>query len=275
MHPYSQTMFDLTGRVAIITGGAGTLGRQYALTLASAGASIVVADIDEVKTNAVAAELPRTDGARHIGLRLNVADPESVRKGFSVVEKEYGRLDILINNAGVSGKFSPANVAPTFENYPLEEWRNALDINLTGMFLCAQAAGPIMKRGGGGSIINVSSTYGLVSPDQRLYQQDAHPEKTFIKPISYSVSKSGVLNFTRYLATYYAADGVRVNTLTPGGVDDGTLSEEFRKKYSDRTPLKRMADPVDYNGAVLYLSSDASRYMTGANVVVDGGWTAW
>lgn len=275
MNSYKKTLFDLEKKVAIITGGTGTLGSQYARTLASAGAHTVIADLDESKCTALAKEINDQYGAEAMGVQMDVSNQNSVNSAINKIIKHFNSIDILINNAGVSGKFNPTNIAPTFENYPLEEWQKATDVNITGMLLCAQAVGMIMKQQQHGVIINVSSTYGLVSPDQRIYTKDNEPDKVFIKPISYCVTKSAVLNFTRYLATYYAPYGIRVNTLTPGGVDDGSLDDEFKRKYSDKTPLGRMANPTDYNGAILYLCSDASQYMTGANLIVDGGWTAW
>ena len=191
------------------------------------------------------------------------------------VSAERGGVDILVNNAAIDPKFDRQHAgehASSFENYPLELWNESVAVNLTGMFLCAQAvAGPMLERGGG-VIVNVASTYGLVGPDQRIYERENG--RTAYKPVSYAVTKSGVIGLTRYLATYWAGKNIRVNTLTPGGVfldhDD-----EFVRLYSSRTPLGRMARRDEYCAALLFLVSDASSYMTGSNLVVDGGWTAW
>jgi 2-deoxy-D-gluconate 3-dehydrogenase len=190
----------------------------------------------------------------------------------------FSRLDILVNSAAQDPKFDPQhlltvrNTPPAFEEFPLDAWKQALEVNLTGSFLCCQAAVQQMLSQGGGVIINISSIYGLVRPDQRIYQSVG--ETPQYKPVYYSVTKAGFQGLTRYMATYYAGKNIRVNTLTPGGVYDGH-SDEFVQAYSARTVLGRMAQPDELNGALLFLASDASSYMTGANLVVDGGWTAW
>lgn len=268
-------LFSLKNRVALITGGAGTLGKQYGATLAAAGAHVVIGDISLESCQKVAEQISHESGNEALGVELDVSNHESVKRAFAAVTKKYSHIDVLINNAGVSGKYTAQNVAPTFTDYPLSEWEKAFAVNITGMFLCAQEALKHMLVQHNGIIVNISSTYGIVGPDQRIYEKDAETSPGFIKPVSYAVTKSAVLNFTRYLATLYAKDGIRVNTLSPGGVDDGTLDDEFKKKYSDKTPLARMARPDEYNGAMLFLCSPASSYMTGANLIVDGGWTAW
>jgi len=258
--------FDVRGRVVIVTGGAGLLGAEYARALAAAGALPVIADIDARRARRVAASL---DGALAVG--VDVTDPASVRRMVARVLRSRGRIDALVNNAALDPKFDPLNAtrhANSFEDFPLDLWNRGLAVDLTGMFLCSQAVAPAMLRQGQGVIVNVSSTYGLVGPDQRLYESGAY------KPVVYSVTKSAVLGFTRYLAAYWAGKGLRVNALTPGGVYNGH-DDEFVRRYSSRTPLGRMADKSEYCGALLFLLSDASSYMTGANLVVDGGWTAW
>lgn len=274
MNPYQDTLFDLTNQTIIVTGGTGTLGRQYCQTLASAGANVVIADLDMETCDKLAKEITKS-GGRAIGVATDISNQTSVQNMVKLTLNAFGHIDILINNAGISGKFAPQNAAPTFENYPLEEWERALAVNITGMFICSQEVGRHLSAQQHGAIINVSSTYGLVGPDQRIYKKDSEPEKVFIKPVSYSATKSAVINFTRYLASYYGSSNVRVNTLTPGGVNDGSLDEEFIRKYSERTPLGRMAQPTDYNAAILFLCSKGASYMTGNNIVVDGGWTAW
>ncbi len=267
--------FDLSGRVAIATGGAGLLGAEFCRTLAEAGAAVVVADIDQSAAFKIARQL-EDSGFRAIGSGLDVTCPESTQGMVEQTLKEFGRLDILVNSAALDPKFDPQHVGPgssgAFEDYPLEAWKQALDVNLTGMFLACQAAVHPMLSQGGGVIINLCSIYGLAGPDQRLYQREDQPPR--YKPVYYSVTKAGVLGLTNYLATYYAGKNIRVNALTPGGVFNGH-DEEFLKAYSARSVMGRMAEKDEMNGALLFLASDASAYMTGANLVVDGGWTTW
>jgi NAD(P)-dependent dehydrogenase (short-subunit alcohol dehydrogenase family) len=269
--------FDLNGRVIIITGGAGLLGREYVLALVQVGACVVVADIDGDGATRVAESAAASAAGRSLGVQTDISDQASVARLVERTLSAFGRIDGLVNNAAIDPKFdshSAQQHVVTFENYPLELWNQSLAVNLTGMFLCAQAVAPTMLAQGQGVIVNVSSMYGLVGPDQRLYEHDnPHVPKTF-KPVTYSVTKSAVFGFTRYLATYWAGKGIRVNTLTLGGVFNDH-SEEFLRRYTARTPLGRMADRSEYCGALLFLLSDASSYMTGSNLVVDGGWTAW
>ena len=270
-------MFDLAGRVAVLTGGAGLLGRQYTRTLLEAGAKVVVADVQpELATSAAAAAVAEA-GGEAIGWGLDVRQKSDVDKMAAAVKSRFGRIDILINNAAIDPKFDTAVAAQqsyTFEEYPLQLWQQSLDVNLTGAFLCSQAVGKVMVAQKRGAIVNICSTYGVVAPDQRLYQRAGEAEQTLFKPAPYAVTKAGIAHLTRYLAAYWGGCGIRVNTLTPGGVSN-SQDDEFVTKYSARTPLGRMADKSEMNGAMLFLVSDASSYMTGANLVVDGGWTAW
>jgi len=265
--------FSLNGRTALVTGGAGLLGAEFCRTLAEAGASVGVADLAGDRAPAVAAGLKGLPGiARPVG--LDVTRPESVQSAVDDVVAAFGRLDILVNSAALDPKFDPSQVGRhtnAFEDYPLEAWNQALAVNLTGMFLCSQAAARQMLHQGGGVIINICSTYGLVGPDQRIYERPGQPAQ--FKPVYYSVTKAGVLGMTRYLATYYAGKSIRVNALTPGGVYN-EHDETFERNYSARTVLGRMARKEEMNGALLFLASEASSYMTGANLIVDGGWTA-
>ncbi len=263
--------FRLTGRVALVTGGAGLLGAEFCRTLAGAGASVGVADLAVHKAAAVAKGLP--GAARPV--EMDVTGPESVQRAVDDVVAAFGRLDILVNSAALDPKFDPSQTgqhASAFEDYPLESWNQALAVNLTGVFLCSQMAARQMLRQGSGVIVNICSTYGLVGPDQRIYEQPGQPAQ--FKPAYYSVTKAGILGMTRYLATYFAGRNIRVNALTPGGVYNDH-DEAFVRNYSARTVLGRMARKDEMNGALLFLASDASSYMTGANLVVDGGWTAW
>lgn len=194
---------------------------------------------------------------------------------MNAVVKGFGRIDVLVNNAAIDPKFDRHAVADrqvTFEEFPLQAWNEALAVNVTGMFLCAQAVSKPMLAQGGGVVINVSSMYGMVGPDQALYRETG--AAAAFKPVTYSVTKSAVYGLTKYLATYWAGKNIRVNTLTLGGVENDQ-TPGFVERYAARTPLGRMAHPNEYCGALLFLASDASSYMTGSNLVVDGGWTAW
>jgi 2-deoxy-D-gluconate 3-dehydrogenase len=269
--------FNLAGKVAVVTGGAGLLGREFCRTLAEAGASVVVADIDQKATYQIARQLEEA-GHKAIGSGLDVTCPESTQGMVEQTLKEFRRLDILVNSAALDPKFDPDALAKgitpgRFEDYPLDQWNTALNVNLTGMFLVTQACvRPMLEQGKRGSIINICSTYGLNGPDQRIYVKGG--KRLAFKPVYYTVTKAGVLGFTKYLATYYAGTEIRVNALTPGGVYNNH-DETFVQNYSAKTILGRMAHKDEMNGALLFLASEASSYMTGGNVVVDGGWTAW
>jgi len=269
----SENLFDLEGRVIVLTGGAGLLGGRYTAALSRAGARVVVADLDGEAAARLAASVP---GGRAIAVPTDVTDDLSVRRLREVVLDSFGRVDGLVNNAALDPKFEKGDEEAhrdDFENHPLDLWRRALDVNVTGAFLCARTFAPALTESGGGSIVNIASIYGMVGPDQRIYHDGASgPPRT--KPAFYSVSKSALFGFTRYLAAYYAGRPLRVNTLTLGGVENDHESG-FVQRYSARTPMGRMAHRDEYCGALVFLLSDASSYMTGANLVVDGGWTAW
>jgi NAD(P)-dependent dehydrogenase (short-subunit alcohol dehydrogenase family) len=272
-----QKKFDLTGRVAVVTGGVGLLGAEFCRTLAEAGASIVVVDLDASASQATADTLKK-NGHRALAVPADITRPDSVNAMVEKVLAEFGRLDILVNSAALDPKFDAEAVkkgmAPgAFEDYPLDQWNAAMSVNLTGMFLVTQACvKPMIAQGKKGSIINICSTYGLNGPDQRIYVKDG--QRVAFKPVYYTVTKAGVMGFTKYLAAYYAGTEIRVNALTPGGVFNNH-EDYFVKNYSAKTILGRMANKDEMNGALLFLASDASSYMTGNNVVVDGGWTAW
>lgn len=267
--------FGLDGRVAIITGGAGLLGSRYAHVLARAGANVVVADIQGEQARALAQQVTEESGVKAIGVETDVSQQDSVRAMVDEVMEAFSKVDVLVNNAALDPKFDREGQerhGQRFETLPLEVWQEALAVNVTGMFLCAQAVVPAMLEQGKGVIVNVSSTYGLVGPDQRLYQREGLAPQ--FKPVTYTVSKAAALGLTKYLATYFVGTDIRVNTLTPGGVYAGH-DDEFVQRYSARTVLGRMAEADEMASALLFLVSDASSYMTGANLVVDGGWTAW
>jgi len=273
--------FSLADRVAIVTGGTGLLGVEFCRTLAEAGARVVIADLNADAVSQLATSMIQS-GYHVMGIATDITQPESVSNLLDETLSGFGRLDILVNSAALDPKFDPPSldkmakqgaVSGAFEDYPLDTWKAALEVNLTGMFLCCQAAvKPMLAQGKKGSIINICSTYGLVGPDQRIYQRDGR--QTSYKPVYYSVTKAGVLGLTRYLSAYYAGTEIRVNALTPGGVYN-SHDETFLNAYSARTIMGRMANKDEMNGALLFLASDASSYMTGSNLVVDGGWTAW
>ena len=241
---------------------------------------MVIGDLDGPRARALADEL---DPSRALGTALDVADEASVQATVRQAAERFGRLDILVNNAaltvrGGSERLSPADYFAPFETYKREVWEQAVAVNLTGMLLCAQAAGRQMlaQQPAGGVIVNVSSTYGVVGPDQRLYEgvKSPYADTGFNTPVSYAVTKTAVLGLTRYLATYWGRQNIRVNALTPHGVFDNH-DQTFVSNFEYRSPLGRMARNDEYRGALLFLVSDASSYMTGANLIVDGGWTAW
>jgi len=267
--------FSMDGQVAVVTGGAGLLGRQFCRTLAQAGAGVVVADLNRITAITLSENLEK-DGYAAMGVGVDVTDPVSTEEMVAAALNRFGRLDVLVCSAALDPKFDAEHQAQqasnAFETYPLDAWRQALDVNLTGMFLCAQAAVKPMLEQNHGVIINICSTYGLVGPDQRIYERPGQPQQ--FKPVYYSVTKAGVLGLTRYLATYYAGKNIRANALTPGGVFN-QHQEPFLSNYSYRTIMGRMAEQDEMNGALLFLASEASSYMTGGNLVVDGGWTAW
>jgi NAD(P)-dependent dehydrogenase (short-subunit alcohol dehydrogenase family) len=274
-HQLFDSLFDLTGDVAIVTGGAGRLGREYAHTLAAAGATVAVFDLPGVVGNWGAEFSERGITVRGV----DIVDREAVQAAMSDVAHTLGTPTILVNNAGLGA--SPVGAAlenGPFEDYPEAAWDTMIDSHLKGTFFVTQAFLRAFRAAAAatrhGSIINVSSTYGVVTPDQSLYEYRRREGVQYFKPVGYSVAKSGVLNFTRWLAEYCAPLNVRVNTLVPGGVREEGHAPEFVAEYEKRTPLGRMAQASDYNGAVLFLASRASSYMTGAMVVVDGGWTA-
>jgi NAD(P)-dependent dehydrogenase (short-subunit alcohol dehydrogenase family) len=275
----ASELFSLRGKVAVVTGALGLLGREHCHALAEAGADIVATDLDRDACVAFAEEMTekRADaGNRAMGIGANVTDRDSVRALLDAALEKFGRVDVLVNNAAINDMFENPAMAgelSKFENYPLEMFQRSLDVNVTGMFLCSQIIGAEMARAGSGSIINVASTYGIVAPDQSLYRRPDGTQ-TFYKSAAYPVTKGAVISFTRFLAAYWGERNIRVNALSPGGVEN-SQDEYFIRQYSARTPLGRMARPNDYQGALIFLASDASAYMTGANLVVDGGWTCW
>jgi NAD(P)-dependent dehydrogenase (short-subunit alcohol dehydrogenase family) len=273
----ARDLFELDGRVAVITGGAGLLGVQHAGAIAAAGGIPVLLDVSPERAEAAAAEVRERYGvaASHIVADITLA--EGVRAACGETFERYGRVDILINNAANNPKLE--NTSETnfsrFENFPLSQWQADIDVGLTGAFLCSQFFGSRMAKAGRGVILNIASDLAVIAPDQRLYRQPGVPEHLQpVKPVTYSIVKSALVGLTRYLATYWADKGVRVNAISPGGVYNGQ-PDDFVARLSNLIPMQRMAGIGEYQGAILFLCSDASSYMTGANLIVDGGRTCW
>lgn len=264
--------FRLDGKVAVVTGGVGILGKGYCRALADAGANVVVADLDAQTCADVAAELSRESGSQVVGKAVDLASEADIKGWADAIYEEFGQVDVLINNAAAKaeGFFAP------MEEYRLDTWQKVMDVNVTAIFLTIREIGSRMAKKGTGSIINVSSIYGVVGPDQRIYEGSWYEELggAINTPMIYSASKGAVISMTRYLATYWGKDGVRTNTLTPGGVASGQ-NEEFDSRYSNRVPMGRMAKADEMIGAMLFLASDESSYVNGQNIIVDGGLTAW
>jgi NAD(P)-dependent dehydrogenase (short-subunit alcohol dehydrogenase family) len=264
-------LFSLAGKTAVVTGACGLLGQNHCQALAEAGAQVVAADLHEESCMQLAGRL----GDLHMGLGVDVTDPASLEQARLKILGRYERIDVLVNNAAINDMFENPTLGSKqsmFEHYPIGMWDRSWKVNVSGVFLSSQILGGVMAEQGNGSIINIASTYGIVAPDQSIYRNE-EGEQTFYKSPSYPVTKSAVIGFTKFLAAYWGPKGVRVNALSPGGVENGQ-DEYFKNNYSKKTLLGRMAAPSDYKGAVVFLASDASVYMTGANLVVDGGWTA-
>jgi len=267
--------FDLAGRSALITGGGGLLGVAHATALAEIGAHVVLADIDATALDHAADHLiGQGYAAQTSTIIMDVTDTTSIAAAQSELSGQGHAIDILINNAAIDAKVDGAGGIKDggrLESFPLAEWQRQMDVGLTGAFLCAQTFGSAMAARGDGVILNISSDLSVIAPDQRLYAEANLPaEQQAKKPVTYSVIKTGLIGLTRYLASYWAADGVRVNALSPGGVENGQ-GEAFVQRLSDLIPLGRMAARDEYAGAVQFLCADAARYMTGQNIVIDGG----
>ncbi len=272
-------LFNLRACTALVTGGAGLLGAKFVETLALAGATVYALDRSEEGLTRAIATMDQDAQARVSPVSVDITNEDAIEFAVASIAAGAPSLDILVNSAAVDPKFegTPNPDGPawgSFTSYPLAAWKASMDVNLTGTFLTTRAVCRHMEKSGSGSIINVSSTYGLVGPDQALYRNEQTGAKqTFFKPVDYSTTKAGLIGFTRALAAFYAGTRIRVNALSPGGTYNNN-PDDFVQRYSRKTIAQRMATPSDYSGALLYLSSNASAYMTGANVVVDGGWTA-
>lgn len=271
-----KDLFDLKDRIVVITGGLGQIGRQFALEFLDRGARVAIFNRKIPDSATLESRFP-TESGRIAFFPVDITKKASVAEGLKAVIAAWGVPHVLVNNAGLDTQPSaPPEVSGPFEDFPEDVWREVLEVNMTGTFLCCQVVGGAMAKEGRGSIINIGSIYGMLSPVQDIYAyKEKKTGKAFVKPVAYCASKSGLYNFTRYLATYWAKKGVRVNILTPSGVRRDTQEAEFQANYCARMPIGRMAEEDEYNGAIVFLASDASRYMTGANLVMDGGWTAW
>ena len=270
--------YDLTGRTALITGGAGLLGQQHAAALLEAGATVVITDLSEHALAAARTALA-FPADRVLAQLMDVSSPEAVRAVAAQLASAGRRIDILVNNAAIDPKVrDDGGIVETsrLEHFPLEQWNLQLAVGLTGAFLCSQVFGSAMAADGkGGVILNIASDLSVFAPDQRLYRKDGLPaDRQPVKPVTYSVIKAGLVGLTRYLATYWADRGVRANALSPGGVYTGQ-GDEFVQRLSTLIPLGRMARRDEYCAAVQFLCSDASAYMNGQNIVMDGGLSVW
>ena len=270
-----RNMFDLNNKVVVVTGALGQLGNQYSKVLSGYGAKIAALDIFPENSNKVNEFLSHIGNKSAIYLKTDIVDRSQIESALDKIIKSWDVPSVLINNAALD---SPPSAPPEengpFENYPEASLDKVIDVNLKGVIYACQVFGNAMAQEKRGSIINISSIYGMVSPNQSIYEYRRSKGDVFFKPVAYAVSKSGIYNLTRYLATYWAKDNVRVNTLTLAGVFNNQ-DPRFLEEYCRHIPIGRMAKEDEYNGAVIFLASDASEYMTGSNMVIDGGWTAW
>ena len=271
--------FSLEGRVVVITGGAGLFGRMHAEAIADLGGIPIIADIDSPAAESVASSVSSQFSVPSVGVATDITNRKSVEELLAQVLDRFNRVDVLINNAArnpkVEGGVGVEQEWSRFENFSIENWNNDIAVGLTGAFLCSQVIGSAMAAADGGVIVNIASDLALIGPDQRIYRQPNLAEDNQpVKPVSYSVVKGGLVTLTKYLATYWAAKNVRVNAISPGGISNGQ-PDDFVVRLTDLIPLGRMAEKDEYKSAIAFLCSDASSYMTGANLVMDGGRTAW
>ena len=266
-----NNLFDLKGKNVVLTGSAGRLGKEFSNILANAGANLILLDIDEQKNNQLAKCILKKFNTVVCPYSIDISKKNDLKKIKIDILKNFKKIDILINNAFFNPSINQKLNTIRFESFPLDVWNQVINTNLTGIFLCCQEFGQTMVKQRQGNIINVSSIYGLVGADQRIYGSSKLNSQ-----VSYASTKGAVVNLTRFLAAYWNRKNIRVNTLTLGGVKDSSyMKKSFIQKYSEKTILGRMANKDDFNGALLFLASDASSYMTGSNLIIDGGWTAW
>jgi NAD(P)-dependent dehydrogenase (short-subunit alcohol dehydrogenase family) len=277
MSSTKKNLFDLTGRVAVITGGTGLLGQQHAEAIANGGGIPILADIRVEGVDTQSRLWKDRFGDSACAIKADITQPKSIKSLLAEILERFGRVDILINNAANNPKMEKtADVEfSRLENFPLKQWESDLSVGLTGAFLCSQIIGSEMARRKSGVIVNVASDLAVIAPDQRLYRKAGLPDdQQPVKPVTYSVVKTGLIGLTRYLATYWAEAGIRVNAISPGGVYNNQ-PDEFVKRLANLIPLGRMAKMDEYQAAILFLCSDASSYMTGTNLVIDGGRSSW
>lgn len=261
----AQNKFRLDGKVIVLTGAAGILGTHAVKQFLDCGARVCALDVSD--------DVLHKLGPGHsqlLKIPVNVADRASVERARAALETQWGTADVLLNNAATKS----ANFFAPFEDFPLADWNEVMSVNLTGAMLCCQVFGAPMAARGGGAIVNTLSIYGIVAPDQRIYEGSEYLGRPINTPAIYSASKAGLWGLTKYLATYWGPKGLRVNAVTPGGVFSGQ-NDMFVERYSQRVPLNRMAEPADIVNAMTFLASDAATYINGHNLVVDGGWTVW
>jgi NAD(P)-dependent dehydrogenase (short-subunit alcohol dehydrogenase family) len=273
MNKNSRKLFDIDGKNIILTGSAGMLGSHYANFLSSHGANIILVDINEKQNQKLAKSILSKFNTNVCSYTCDLSNTDEIKSLKKSILKDFKTVDVLINNAAYTTKSSVVTKTKKipFEKFPYDLWQNSLAINLTAVFLFCQEFGKLMLKQKKGVIVNISSIYGIVGADQRIYDQTS-----FNLPVSYAATKGSIINLTRYLAAYWQKKNIRVNTLSLGGVMDKSYHKSnFIKKYSEKTILGRMANKTDFDGALLFLVSNASSYVTGANLVVDGGWTAW
>lgn len=261
--------FSLSGKVVAVTGGGGILGRRLVAALASFGASVAVIELDIAKARAAAEEVPSGAGRAH-AFAADVRNRDSVTAAANAIEDMFGPVSGLLNNAAAKSE----NFFEPFETFPVEDWDTVMAVNLTGAAICAQVFGGRMADRKSGSIVNTLSVYGIVAPDQRIYEGSVYEGRAINTPAVYSASKAGLWGLTKYLAAYWGSKNVRVNAVTPGGIFSGQ-NDTFVEKYSARVPMGRMAGQDDLSGAMVFLVSDASSYITGQNIIVDGGLSTW
>lgn len=274
----TDPLFSVDGRIALVTGGFGQIGAEFVRALHARGARVAVTSRRPVDDVGGRLGIADASGDSLMAVEMDITDQGSVDAALDRIVEAWGVPTIIVNNAGIDTQPSaPPEVSGPFEQFPAEVFREVVDTNLVGTFLVTQAAGRRIREAGlEGSIVNVGSIYGMVSPVQDIYAYKGETTGVpFIKPVAYSAAKSGLYNLTRYCATYWGKQGIRVNTLTPSGVRRDTQDDTFQANYTARMPIGRMVEADEFNGALIFLASDASRYMTGSNLVVDGGWTAW
>jgi NAD(P)-dependent dehydrogenase (short-subunit alcohol dehydrogenase family) len=272
-----NNLFNLSGKVFVVTGACGLLGRSHCDAIARVGGIPVVLDLDQLQTENLASEISQKYSVECKGFSVDITNEEQIAENANSLTSIFGKIDGLVNNAANNPKVENSDDKnfSRLENFPLDVWHNDLSVGLTGAFLCCKHYGTkISQNSNGGVILNISSDLGLIAPDQNLYRDDLlSDDYQPVKPVTYSVIKSGLLGLTRYMATYWP-EKVRCNALCPGGVEVGQ-SEEFLNKIKEKIPMKRMARVNDYQGSLIYMLSEASSYMNGSLVSVDGGRTVW